>query len=168
MEDSEAPRPTFQRRRLGASLRRVRLAAGLPKEQVAVANDCSLSKVLSIENEVGHRPRIEIVIETQTVRLSLDDEVTAETAAALAAMASGLRQGSPTGMAAAVGDHAAGPQAVLPHAHEPASVADGQGVPGPRVIARFPRAVGATFRVVKDVVTELIARVLGHVLGFPP
>jgi hypothetical protein len=143
MEDSEAPRPTFQRRRLGTSLRRPRLAA-------------------------GHRPRIEIVIETQTVRLSVDGEVTAETVAALAAVASGLRPGSPTGMAAAAGDHAAGQQAVLPHAHEPASVADGQGVPGPQAIARFPRAVGATFRVVKDVAAELIARVLGHVLGFPP
>lgn len=60
MEDSETPRSAFQRRRTGASRRRART-----------------------ENEAGSRPRFEIVIETQTVRLSVDGEVTAETLAAL-------------------------------------------------------------------------------------
>lgn len=145
MEDSETPRSAFQRRRTGASRRRART-----------------------ENEAGSRPRFEIVIETQTVRLSVDGEVTAETLAALTTLASGLRPNSPVGAAVAVRHQPAGPQGVLPHANEPASAADGQDTPEPQVVPRLPQAVTGTFRIAKDIVTELIARLVGHGLGFPP
>ena len=117
MEDSEAPRPAFQRRRTGASLRRARM-----------------------ENVAGSRPRFEIVIETQTVRLSVDGEVTAETLAALTTLANGLRPNSTVGAAVAVGHQPAGPQAVLPHANQPGIRSGRAGHPRPP--SRPPSSAG--------------------------
>jgi transcriptional regulator with XRE-family HTH domain len=50
MEPSETLSPVVQRRRLRTELRRARLDAGLTQEQVAVAMDWSLSKLIRIEN----------------------------------------------------------------------------------------------------------------------
>ena len=50
MEASETTSPVVQRRRLRAELRRARLEAGLTQEQVALAMDWSLSKLIRIEN----------------------------------------------------------------------------------------------------------------------
>jgi transcriptional regulator with XRE-family HTH domain len=51
MEASETPSPVVQRRRLRTELRRARLdEAGLTQEQVAMAMDWSLSKLIRIEN----------------------------------------------------------------------------------------------------------------------
>jgi hypothetical protein len=154
MEDSEAPRPTFP------------------------------AQVIGTENDAGSRPRIEIVIRTETVTLTVDGNVTVESVAALAALANGLRTTSPTGMEAdgsgplptscdelklaaqGAGDHPAGPPAELPRPDKQAAEASGQA--RSRAITRFRRGVTATFLIAKDIVTELIARLLGHVLRFPP
>jgi transcriptional regulator with XRE-family HTH domain len=50
MGESEGSSPAVQRRRLRAELRRVRQEAGETQEQVAVAMDWSLSKLIRIEN----------------------------------------------------------------------------------------------------------------------
>jgi transcriptional regulator with XRE-family HTH domain len=50
MEASETASPVVQRRRLRTELRRARLDAGLTQEQVAMAMDWSLSKLIRIEN----------------------------------------------------------------------------------------------------------------------
>jgi transcriptional regulator with XRE-family HTH domain len=50
MEANETTSPVVARRRLRAELRRARLDAGLTQEQVAVAMDWSLSKLIRIEN----------------------------------------------------------------------------------------------------------------------
>ncbi len=168
MEDSEAPRPGFQRRRLGSSPKRARRATGPAPEYVPVARDRPLPMIAGPEDEAGDHPRVEIVIATETVRLSVTGEVTSETLAALTAVANGLRSGGPAMVMALAGDHGAGPQAAVARANEPESVAGSQGRPGSRIIVPFRQAVAAGFRVVRDIVTELIARVLGHVLGFPP
>jgi transcriptional regulator with XRE-family HTH domain len=47
--DSDGPSPVVQRRRLRAELRKARQEAGFTQEQVAVAMDWSLSKVIRIE-----------------------------------------------------------------------------------------------------------------------
>src|ERR1700689_4204887 len=50
MADGDGPSPAVQRRRLRAELRKARLEAGLTQDQVAVAMDWSLSKLIRIEN----------------------------------------------------------------------------------------------------------------------
>src|ERR1700742_4013413 len=50
MEASANPSPVVQRRRLRTEVRRARLDADLPQEQVAAAMDWSLSKLIRIEN----------------------------------------------------------------------------------------------------------------------
>lgn len=188
MEDSEpSRRPTVHHRRLGAWLRRARLEAGLSREEVAAVKDCSPSKVIGIESEVGSRPRIEVVIQTETVRLTVDGKMSAESLAALAALANGLRPRSPTGTATTgetetliaqcdeqkpasqdAGDRATGRNAELPSPEKPAAVASGQAKLGPWAITHFRQGIAATFRVAKNIMTELIARLLAHGLGFPP
>jgi hypothetical protein len=147
--------------------------------------DCAPSKVIRIDSETGSRPRIEIVIRTEIVKLAVDGPVTAESLAALAALANELRSTTPAGMAAGVGtdtlpaqrdelklagpgarDHAAGTQTELPRPDKPVTAMNGHAqVPA---VTRFQRGIAATFRVAKDIMTELIARLLAHVLRFPP
>lgn len=185
MEDSEAPRPSLQHWRLGARHRRARLEARLTQQQVVVANERSPSQVIMTDNEAGSHQRIEILIRTETVQLAVDGKMTAESLDALAALANELRTSSPTAMAPVVGtdthsaqcgelkpvgqgagDHTAEPQAELSGLETPIPEANGQ--TQARTTTRVQQGVAATFRIAKDIVTELIARLIGHVLGFPP
>lgn len=93
------------------------------------------------------QPRIEIVIEKAVVKLTVDGEASPESLAALTALADGLRATEPTREAPAVGNGSPPERCDKPKHASPAA---------------------GTFRAAKEIVTDLIARLLGHVLGFPP
>ena len=93
------------------------------------------------------QPRIEIVIERAIVKLTVDGEASPESLAALTALADGLRSGEPGREASAVGNGSPPERCDKPKHVSPAA---------------------GTFRAAKEIVTDLIARLLGHVLGFPP
>ena len=77
MEDRENPGPAVQRRRLRTELRRARLDAGLPQEQVAAAMDWSLSKLIRIENGSVNISTNDLKAILQHYQIT-DDERTAE------------------------------------------------------------------------------------------
>jgi hypothetical protein len=93
------------------------------------------------------QPRIEIVIEKAVVRLTVNGEASPESLAALTALADGLRSAEPTREAPAVGNDSPPERCDKPKHASPTA---------------------ATLRAGKEIVTDLIARLLGHVLGFPP
>jgi hypothetical protein len=93
------------------------------------------------------QPRIEIVIEKAIFKLTVDGEPNPETLATLMALADELRSGEPIRVAPAVGNRSPSVRCSKP---------------------KHPSPVAGIFRTTKEIVTDLIARLLGHVLGFPP
>jgi hypothetical protein len=93
------------------------------------------------------QPRIEVVIEKAIVKLTVDGEASPESLAALMALADEFRSTEPTREAPAIGNGSPLERCDQPKHASPAA---------------------GTFRAAKEIVTDLIARLLGHVLGFPP
>lgn len=77
MEDTENLSPAVQRRRLRTGLRRARLDAGLTQEQVALAMDWSMSKLIRIENGSVGISRNDLKAVLQYYKIS-DEDRTAE------------------------------------------------------------------------------------------
>jgi len=173
MEDSETPRPTNPRRRFGKKIRRPRVEASAPQEQTAAAMDWPPPKIISTKSDADTRPRIEIAVERIT--LVVDGEPTPEYFRVLAEMVKGPRPSASPEVTGSVGTGELAEQQVTNEASgnqlraEPGDTASvairrkGK----PRDSARLKRVGAAAFGTAKDIITELIARLSGHWLGFP-